>query len=77
MKVRTEKSQLIGRRIDRARRARNVSVERLAFDLDISPSTMRRYIDGDTEPSFRVVCQIAGLLAYPVDWFAAEEGEAA
>lgn len=61
--------QLVGERIQKAREAAGMKIERLAVELDISADTARRYETGRTEPSYRQVVVIARLFGLPIEWF--------
>lgn len=55
--------------VDEAVKAKLFTPTRLAADIGVSESTLRRFCDGDTEPSYRQAAKAAQLLGKPVEWF--------
>lgn len=63
-------SATVGQRIQAARAARGWSHEKVAGALDIGKSTLIRWEQGQTDPSFRKMVELAELFGKPITWFA-------
>jgi ribosome-binding protein aMBF1 (putative translation factor) len=55
--------------VEEAIEAKRLSFTRLAADINVSESTLRRFVEGTSEPSYRQIVTAARLLDKPVDWF--------
>jgi len=63
--------KMIGDRIRKARQKLNISSEKLAELMDLSPSYIRRFENGSEEISLRRLAQICGILNEPIEYFIA------
>lgn len=63
---------IVGKQIANAMKIRKAKPTHLAAYMDISESTLRRFIDGTTEPSYRQIVRAAEYLGKPLDWFTTE-----
>lgn len=68
--------QIVGANIRLAMEQRQVRLTPLAAHMGVSESTLRRFIDGTHDPSFRQALRMAAMLDYPIEWFAMRHAEA-
>lgn len=70
MKTKTEITrESVGGKIAEAMADAGVKSTPLAAYIGVSESTLRRFIDGQTEPSYRQVVRMSEFLGKPLGWF--------
>ena len=63
----------LGQRLQAARRARGISITKLAYKLDVDPRTVARWQADETMPSIVRLGEIARVLEKPPSYFLDEE----
>ena len=70
------KSEILGTRIQQARKAMGLSVRQLATRMSVKPSSIEKWEQGQSQPRANKLLMLAGVLGVPVLWLLDGEGEA-